>query len=327
MNNPRISIYIPVYNAEKYLEQCLHSILNQSVIEIEVYIHDDNSSDNSYSICEKFANQDSRIYLEKGENGTYVEAQNTFIEKARGEYIAFVDNDDWIGNDFFEKMIYQLDIADADCAISSYSLVDEVGEVLPWYTPNLTNGEIICGKDICRRFLTSMDIEGFRWNKIYKRTFLKENSIKMINKFPADIPWEYELLSRTSKCVMVNTKEYYYRQRNNSEVSTINIMNMIGFMETFQKISQKAYKQGLEAEAEFYYLWRSINVLFSGWKKRKYYKEHEWKKFRETYLWKAYIKRSFADVGKLLMRYPNLREGHLKFLIKTMIVRLHYRKG
>jgi len=91
---------------------------------------------------------------------------------------------------------------------------------------------------------------------------------------------------------MVNDKNYY-RQRSNSEVALININNTIGFVEVFKEVADKAEAQGLKKEAHYYCLWRRINILFNGWKNRKYYKEQEWNRFCKIYSWKNSINLSF----------------------------------
>ena len=102
MNIPQISVIVPVYNVEKYLTQCIESILSQTYQEFELLLIDDGSEDNSGSICDHYSNIDSRVHVFHKENGGVSSARNMGIEHAKGEWVCFVDSDDWIDKDTFE---------------------------------------------------------------------------------------------------------------------------------------------------------------------------------------------------------------------------------
>ena len=105
--NPKISVIIPVYNVEKYLAECIESILNQTFNDIEILIIDDCSTDNSYKIMEEYAKKDSRIVLYHNENNVGVsKTRNIGLDNAKGEYIAFVDSDDYVAPDFL-RILYE----------------------------------------------------------------------------------------------------------------------------------------------------------------------------------------------------------------------------
>ena len=115
-----ISIIIPVYNSDKYLKRCINSILKQTFIDLEIILVDDGSTDNSLKICEAYQKQDDRIRVIHKENGGSTSARKAGVQIARGEYIAFVDSDDWIEEIFFERLydeakIHKTDIVASGC--------------------------------------------------------------------------------------------------------------------------------------------------------------------------------------------------------------------
>ena len=122
MNNKKrikVSIIVPVYNTEKYLPKCLSSLISQSLPEIEIITIDDGSTDNSYQILLEYAQKDSRIKVLQQENSKQGAARNRGVEIAQGEYIGFVDSDDWIDSDFFEKLYNAAVEKSSDIAVAS----------------------------------------------------------------------------------------------------------------------------------------------------------------------------------------------------------------
>ena len=127
MNNELISIIIPVYNAEKYLRQCLDSIINQTYTNFEVLLVNDGSTDSSGMICQEYVENDSRFrYFEK-ENGGASSARNLGLERSGGAYITFIDSDDWVTPEYLEVLYTTLKENDVDISISSFKLFEPDG--------------------------------------------------------------------------------------------------------------------------------------------------------------------------------------------------------
>ena len=320
MTSPALSIYIPVYNAEKYLKHCLDSVLNQTFSDFELYIHDDGSTDSSKDICQSYAQRDPRIRLSRGENGHSLEKMNAFLREARGMYIGFVDNDDYLDLDYFEKMIQMLESKGADCVISSYTLVDSEENRLPWYTPELEDGAVLSREEVLKRYLTTLEIAGFRWNKIYRRSIFTEHDFQFPAYFPTDINGEFELLTYVDKAVLLDHHGYYYRQSATSEVGAMNPRKTIGFLETFGRVGRWAAEQGLAEEGDFYRTWRRINLMFNTWKIRGKFSPSEWKDFCRTHGWKVMIGKSLLSALLTVSKYKNGKESTGKFAAKTLIV-------
>lgn len=117
----KISVIIPVFNAEKYLNQCIESVLNQTYKNIELLIVDDGSTDTSLSICETYKNNDARIRVIKNSRGGVSKARNTALDIATGDYVGFVDSDDFIEPEMFEKLITLCEMQKADMAICNFT--------------------------------------------------------------------------------------------------------------------------------------------------------------------------------------------------------------
>lgn len=117
-SNPKVSIIIPVYNTEKYLSRCLNSLVKQTLHDIEIICINDGSEDNSLSILENYASSDERIVLIDQKNQGQSVARNRGIEIARGKYIGFVDSDDWVDDNYFEKLYCAAENNNCDIAVA-----------------------------------------------------------------------------------------------------------------------------------------------------------------------------------------------------------------
>ena len=117
-----ISVIVPVYNAEKYLKKCLDSLVNQSYKDLEIILVNDGSQDGSEKICKDYEEKDSRIILINKNNGGPSSARNLGIEKANGEYLSFIDSDDYLALDFYEKLEKSITKNNADIAFCKYVL-------------------------------------------------------------------------------------------------------------------------------------------------------------------------------------------------------------
>ena len=163
-NSPIISISIPVYNVEKYLCQCIESIINQSLIDIEIILVDDGSTDSCGGICDKYAAKDSRIKVIHKENGGLASARQAALEIATGIYFCACDADDWVESDMYEQMYNKAQETGADIIICDYYIEYDNGETVHKQIEKLDDSETdLIGNALNGKLPTSM------WNKIYKR--------------------------------------------------------------------------------------------------------------------------------------------------------------
>ena len=148
-NKEVVSIVIPIYNVEAYLKQCLETIVNQTYPNLEIILVNDGSPDNSEEICKEFFKRDSRIRYVRQVNGGLSAARNTGIDLATGDYITFVDPDDWVTEDYVETLYTQLKKYEADVSIANYNLFNEsTSKFLIKVTENDYSETLYEGRDI-----------------------------------------------------------------------------------------------------------------------------------------------------------------------------------
>lgn len=204
----RVSIIVPVYNVYNYLDRCLKSIKEQTLKDIEVIIVNDGTPDTSQEIIDKYTAIDSRFKGYIKENGGLSDARNYGMTKARGEYIAFVDSDDYIEEDMYELMYNKAKENDSDIVECDFT----------WDYPN----KVIEDKTSVKENLL-IDVRVVAWNKIYKRKFIEKTGIKFTKGVRyEDVDWCYKLLANVSTFSSVHKCLYHYIQRNNSIANTQN---------------------------------------------------------------------------------------------------------
>lgn len=212
-----VSVIIPVYNTEKYIKKCLRSVVQQSYKELEIIIINDGSTDASLDICKKLAIEDNRIQIISIENSGVSKARNQGLLLAKGEYVCFVDADDYIDRDYIEKYVKIAFETNADIVIGGI-LEEKNGKTVAIRNKNL----VIEGKD-CRKIVCSLldcksdekesyspQVLGFSCCKLYKKTVISEIS------FPENIPvredtiYNIEVLLKAKKIVISDLLGYHY---------------------------------------------------------------------------------------------------------------------
>ena len=231
MTKMKISVIIPVYNVEEYIEQCVESVVNQTLKEIEIIIVNDGTQDNSMKKIERFLLDDRIIVINK-ENRGISSARNCGLKIAKGEYIAFVDSDDFIDEMMLEKLYENSE--NKDIVISN---VIEYNNV----TGEKKQREI---KNEIKKYNKGSyfwKYSGFEiWNKIYKRSFLMENNIKFIEGIVLeDVPFNFYSLFLTNKVKYVDKAYYYYRIKR--ENSILNTLNNEKILNAYNKINIKLH--------------------------------------------------------------------------------------
>lgn len=224
--NPIISIIVPVYKVEAYLEKCINSILNQTFSEFELILVDDGSPDKCPQICEEYAKKDFRIKVIHKENGGLSDARNAGIEIAKGKYMGFVDSDDYIAPDMYDSL-YRL-ITENGCDIAVCGAVN-VGENDEAVYEDSDEAYVLNKADalyemICNRLFTVNT-----WNKLY-RSELFQNIRFPKGMLYEDLATTYKLISESDKVVYSPMKKYAYLQRQGS------IMNVTGYNVSTDKI-------------------------------------------------------------------------------------------
>ena len=203
---PKISIIIPVYNSENYIERCMESLVNQTLEDIEIIVVDDGSTDNSYSILERFAKKDSRIKIIQQENAKQGAARNNGLRNALGDYITFVDIDDWISLDFCEKMLSTIEKTGADFVVSSAYRIKSNGKKrkYTYYDEEKIYTE---QNDIIKTI--KIPETWSVWSKLYKKEILN-NIFFEEGTYYEDIEFLLKAVNNTKKIATVPNTYYYY---------------------------------------------------------------------------------------------------------------------
>lgn len=264
---PCLSIIVPVYNGEKFIEKCIDSIINQTLKEIEILIVNDGSKDNTLSIIEGIAKKDSRVKILNQKNFGVSAARNNGISKVRGKYIAFVDADDYIDKTMYEKMYKKAEKFNSDIVICN---VNDVLNNNKKVSLNLNEGIIDIRKLTESEFLSN---EYFKlgtavWHKIFKSNLIKENKIKFINYSEVaseDTLFNYEAMLKAKRLYCIDEALYDYRinevsltkSKSAKENMVKRCMNTVSIMSDF--LSKNRIKD--ENFIDYITYWQFINAL------------------------------------------------------------------
>lgn len=219
MENVKVSIIIPVYNAEKYIAKCLDSLINQTLKEIEIIIVNDKTPDNSMEICKKYAERDKRIKIyNKEKNEGHGLTRNYAIKKAKADIIGFVDADDYVDLDYFEKMYNKITETNTDICFAEYLQIrnqeekeykkykipfeDEIEpakNVLSYIFQNITNSNKC---SICTAV----------WQAVYRKSVIEENNLLFVSRkyFAEDTIFFFDYLMNCKSVSFARNTYYYY---------------------------------------------------------------------------------------------------------------------
>lgn len=248
----KVSVIIPVYNVKDYLETCIKSVINQTFRDYELILVDDGSTDGSGILCDLWKQRDRRIRVIHKENGGLSDARNKGIDVAKGDYLTFIDSDDYVNPEYIR---YLLDIAeknDAEISMCKFQIVydsdyiqkDQIQDHL----------EVISGRDaVIRRFI-NQDVQFVTaWAKLYKSSLFKEYRYKY-KKYHEDEYLTFKLLFESKKVVRSDLMLYYYRQRSNSimgQMKKIHPHLIEAQAEAFRYFEEKKDKQLAMLAAEW----------------------------------------------------------------------------
>lgn len=250
-NSKLVSIIVPAYNVEKYIAECLESLLKQTYANIEVIVVDDGSHDCTWDIISGFMKDDSRVHGYHQENKGVSAARNFGLEKASGYYIQFVDGDDYVASDAVEKLVTAMEVYKADWVNCQYHRMDEGGAALEEY--RFTKGFMdLSDKEGKLKFLRDVLIEylaGYEiWDKLYVSDLIKNDNLRFDEKchMGEDLEFNicYSLLAGSILCV--EDRLYYYRIRGGSAMQSITALE-----DNFQE--RMLLLQGIEKPVKKYF--------------------------------------------------------------------------
>lgn len=296
-----ISVIVPVYNVEPYLVQCIESIQNQSHHNLDIILIDDGSKDNCGEICEKFAAKDSRIRVIHQLNGGLSAARNAGLDIAIGQYIAFVDSDDFISTDMYQILLKKLIIAKADMAICSFIKVDIDGNQSKINTP--IQDEIFEGLDVFRKFrMCEYWHYNTVWNKLYKKEIFY--SIRFPeNKTNEDVFIIYDIYKRAKKVVTTQNPLYFYRDVQNSIMhKKPTVRNLDGIEAAFKSFICCEYEHKEIMPSMYYLAMHQLNrfrgITYTS--KQEHQRKKEIKKMIRYMFFKAGVKKNLKNTFQAL---------------------------
>ena len=216
MMNDLISIVIPIYNASKYLEKCINSVINQTYKNLEIILVNDGSIDNSLDICNDFKDKDNRIKVISKKNEGVSKTRNIGIDKCKGKYLMFLDSDDYIDEIYVEKMYTYLTKNNLSMVTSSMTLVDVNYNVLK-VSSYKDKSDILQVKDIYKDIVNTSYFCPI-WKNIIKVSLIKDNSIYFDDslKFGEDLLFSFKIIQSCEKIGYLSFPGYFYVQNNAS---------------------------------------------------------------------------------------------------------------
>lgn len=225
--NPLISVIVPIYNIEKYVGLCIESIINQTYKNLEIILVDDGATDRSGQLCDLYAQKDSRIVVIHKTNGGLVSARKTGLKESHGEYISYVDGDDWIGQGFISSLYLLLENSNSDVVCAGYcrDLFNKSIPLLNAISTGIYNAESL---DYVRSNMISYDdffrhgITTYVWNKLFKKEVLYDSQMNVDERITIgeDAAVTYSVLLKAKKIYITDNCSYHYRQREDSMLKT-----------------------------------------------------------------------------------------------------------
>lgn len=255
-----ISVIIPVYNVEKYIDRCVESVINQTYKNLEIILVDDGSSDMSFHLCNKWKKEDKRVKVLSKENGGAATARNAGIDSARGDYIMFVDSDDYVSEIICESLYIKLKQQQADIAICRMEKIekDRIYPTRLWDYPENT---VVMNRRVALQEFFLDKIDCGPCHKLFSTGAIKQIRFPegVINE---DFVFVYRVLSNANRIVFFSDILYHYCFRENSVTSSRfskrQFDRYYNCVEVYKEIKEK--EPELEREARFY-MWRQSLYL------------------------------------------------------------------
>ncbi|RCW42735.1 glycosyltransferase family 2 protein [Paenibacillus prosopidis] len=234
--NPKVSIIVPIFNMEHYLDRCMESLLGQSLTDIEIIAVNDGSNDSSLSILEEYAQKDSRLKIINKENGGVSAARNEGVKAARGQYIGFVDPDDWVNSSMYEAMYQAVVQEDADIVMCTY--IREFGTHSKEKTFELPHKQTYRRDDVQAKMLRRLvgplkeelanpeylDAWGTVWSKLYRAELLKDNHLKFMDLnvigSNEDTLFNIHAFYYAKSFIFLNRPYYHYWRANEASITS-----------------------------------------------------------------------------------------------------------
>lgn len=257
LNMPKVSVIVPAYNVEEYIKKCLDTLVNQTLQDIEIIVINDGSTDKTPEIIAEYANKYKNIIFITQENKGLSEARNAGLTVAKGQYIAFVDSDDWVEEDFLEKLYNAITSNDADIACSSAVRKRKNSEKSRFYYTKEEVFKTLAEKIQACKIPTCCYV----WNKLYRADLIKDRKFKS-GVFFEDMLWLPEVIKASDKLVTVPGTKYYYRVNGNSIVKKYSAKKQTDSYNAKKYITGFFDQNGLKLDKHYRNYTKSIVYIF-----------------------------------------------------------------
>lgn len=248
----KVSIVVPVYNVEEYLRACLESLIGQTLKDIEIICVNDGSTDDSLNILKEYVDKDSRIVIINQQNQGISVARNNALKIAKGEYIGFVDSDDWVDLNFFEKLYNEAVKNDCDIAAGGIAWNKNDGE-LDFVDISFKNSKIYT-KTPDKYKITKVAKTAHVWNKIYKKELLDKLKLDFEpDRYYEDMMFSHRVLHESGRLVTAPGVFYHYRLNPLSAVNTDSPQKRLDFKSEVLKTINYVIKNKIKVNLAKYY--------------------------------------------------------------------------
>lgn len=310
----RLSVIIPIYNVEPYIERCLDSVAGQTWTDMEILCIDDGSTDKSGELCEQYAQKDRRIKVYHKENGGAASARNVGLKHAGGEYIAFVDPDDWIEPEMFESVISRMETCDADMGVCGFFKDWEDREEVMQNTPAVC-GDVFGTDDILFYAFKRYSYKGFGgylWNKVIKRELLYRTgeTLKFDEalKVGEDVLFFAMTALRVQRAAYVDRALYHYYQRTSSLVHAGSIEERSGSLVMYARLINLFQERGIDSRV-LPYVKRFYVYIASLLAEKAYYENDIFS-----------VKKMQSEIGKYIEAYEATSENHPEWNVRMRLL-------
>lgn len=227
-----ISVIVPIYNVEKYLTKCIESIINQTYENLEIILVDDGSPDNCPIICDEYAKRDSRVKVIHKKNGGLSDARNAGLDIATGEYIMFIDSDDFVEIDMMESMMNNMIDNNVDLVVCNIKYIYDNSEKVKYNQKD----KVLDKYEAMQEYIKDGIVQAVAWNKLYKRNLINGMRYK-VGKINEDEFFTYKIVDRINK-IYYNSKPFYnYVQRNTSIMGLYSIKRLDAVEASYERLN------------------------------------------------------------------------------------------